>query len=159
MREEFTRPLAVCPQALSLSRHELGVVDIFFGIFAHLPRSAKALLIVRNKLACLIGLEAPTTSEILNIEIRDHYSVGDRIGVWPIFFLGENELVAGRDNKHMDFRLSVRKEIEGEATSVVVTTVCTVRNTFGKYYLRAIVPFHKRGLQQLMANAVRARRL
>jgi len=142
-----------------LSRSELGIVDIFFGIFAHLPVFPKLLLIVRNRLASLAGLEAPTTSKILNIEIRDKYAVGDKIGVWPIFFLGENELVAGRDNKHMDFRLSVLKVPDGDAISVVVTTICIVRNRFGKYYLRAIVPFHKRSVQRLMSNAVAANRL
>ena len=145
--------------SVRLSHLELGIVDIFFGIFAHLPFPAKALLIIRNKLASLVGLEAPTASEVLHVEIKNRYTVGDKIGVWPIFFLGENELVAGRDNKHMDFRLSVLKVSDGGAISVVVTTVCTVRNRFGKYYLRTIVPFHRRGLQRLLSNAVAANRL
>jgi len=145
--------------SVRLSHLELGIVEIFFRIFAHLPLPAKALLIVRNKFASLIGLEAPTASEVLHVEIKDDYAVGDKIGVWPIFFLGENELVAGRDNKHMDFRLSVLKVSDGGAISVVVTTVCTVRNRFGKYYLRTIVPFHRRGLQRLLSNAVVANRL
>jgi hypothetical protein len=145
--------------SVRLSHLELGIVDIFFGIFAHLPFPAKALLIVRNRFASLIGLEAPTASEVLHIEIKDHYAVGDKIGVWPIFFLGENELIAGRDNKHMDFRLSVLKVSDGDVISVVITTVCTVRNRFGKYYLRTIVPFHRRGLQRLLSNAIVANRL
>jgi hypothetical protein len=142
-----------------LSHLELGIVDVFFRIFAHLPFPAKAILIVRNRLASLIGLQAPTASEVLHTEIKDHYAVGDKIGVWPIYFLGENELVAGRDNKHMDFRLSVLKVSDGGAISVIVTTVCTVRNRFGKYYLRTIVPFHRRGLQRLLSNAIVANRL
>jgi hypothetical protein len=144
---------------VSLSHRDLGIVDIFFRIFAHLPFPAKLLLIARNSVASLIGLEAPRASEVLHVEIRDRYAVGDKIGVWPIFFLGENELVAGRDNKHMDFRLSVLKVFDGSAASVVVTTVCTVRNRFGKYYLRTIVPFHRQGLQGLLSNAVMAKRL
>ena len=69
------------------------------------------------------------------------------------------ELVAGRDNKHMDFRLSVLKVSDGDAINVVVTTVCTIRNRFGKHYLRTIVPFHRRGLQRLLSNAIVANRL
>jgi hypothetical protein len=82
-----------------LSRGELGIVDIFFGIFGHHPRWIKLLLIVRNKVASLAGLEAPTASEILHVEIRDRYVVGDKIGVWPIFGLSDDEVVAGRNNK------------------------------------------------------------
>jgi hypothetical protein len=142
-----------------LSRRELGIVDIFFAIFAHHPKWMKLLLIVRNKLASLAGLEAPTTSEILHVEIKDRYVVGDKIGVWPIFALSENEVVAGRDNKHLDFRLSVLKVPSGEATSVVVSTICTVHNLSGKLYLFFIVPFHRYGVRKLIANALAARRL
>ncbi len=46
-----------------------------------------------------------------------------------------------------------------DAISVVVGTVCTVRNRFGKYYLRTILPIHRRGLQRLLSNAVAANRL
>jgi hypothetical protein len=119
----------------------------------------KLLLIVRNQAASLIGLDAPTASEILHVEIRDRYAVGEKIGVWPIFSLSEHELVAGRNNKHMDFRLSVLKVPDGGGMSVVVSTVCTVHNLFGKCYLFFIVPFHRHGVRKLIANAIAARRL
>src|SRR5262249_31673115 len=47
-----------------LSRSDLSVVDIFFGIFAHRPDWMNLLLIARNKVAGLAGLEVPTTFEI-----------------------------------------------------------------------------------------------
>jgi hypothetical protein len=142
-----------------LSRTELGIVDIFFGIFAHHPLWMKLLLIVRNKVASLAGLEAPTASEILHVETKNRYAVGEKIGVWPIFSLSENEIVAGRNNKHMDFRLSVLKVPNGDGTSVVVSTICTVHNLAGKLYLFFIVPFHRCGVRKLMADALAAGRL
>ena len=142
-----------------LSRRELGIVDIFFGIFGHHPLWMKLLLIVRNKVASLAGLDAPTTSEILHVEIKDRYVVGDKIGVWPIFSLGENEVIAGRNNKHMAFRLSVMKVPNGDRPRVVVSTICTVHNVTGKLYLFFVVPFHRYGVRKLMADALAARRL
>ncbi|MCA6113148.1 DUF2867 domain-containing protein [Bradyrhizobium cenepequi] len=142
-----------------LSRRELDIVDVFFGIFAHHPLWMKLLLIVRNKVASLAGLDAPTTSEVLNVEIKDRYVVGEKIGVWPIFSLSEDEVVAGRNNKHMDFRLSVLKVPDGDRTSVVVSTICTVHSLSGKLYLFFVVPFHRYGVQKLMANAIAAGRL
>jgi hypothetical protein len=142
-----------------LSRRELGIVDIFFAIFAHHPLWMKLLLIVRNKVASLAGLDAPTASEILHVEIKDRYVVGEKIGVWPIFWLSEDEVVAGRNNKHMDFRLSVLKVPDGDGTSVVVSTICSVHNLSGKLYLFLIIPFHRYGVRKLMANALAARRL
>jgi hypothetical protein len=142
-----------------LRRSELGIVAIFFAIFAHHPPWMKLLLIVRNRLASLAGLAAPTASELLHVAIKERYAVGDKIGVWPIFALSADEIVAGRDNKHMDFRLSVLKARDGDTTSVVVSTICTVHNLAGKLYLFFIVPFHRYGVRKLMANALAARRL
>jgi hypothetical protein len=142
-----------------LTRPELGIVDIFFALFGHEPLWMKLTLIARNAVAKLVGLEAPTVVEIMTPEVRTNYSVGEKIGPWPIFFLGDNEIVAGRNNKHMDFRVSVLKAVYGDAPSVVVTTICTVHNLFGKIYLFFIVPFHRKGVRLLMSNAVRAKRV
>jgi hypothetical protein len=135
------------------------VVDIFFGVFGHHPLWMKRLLIFRNYVASICGLDAPTASEIMKPEVKPSYSVGDKIGPWPIFSLTESELVAGRDNKHLDFRLSVLKEDHSGTTSAVISTVCTTHNAFGKVYLLLIVPFHKWGVQHLISSAVAAGRL
>jgi Protein of unknown function (DUF2867) len=95
----------------------------------------------------------------LNIEKRDRNIVGKKIGPWPIFFLGPDELVAGRDNKHMDFRLSIMKVRDGSGPSVVVSTLCMVHNRFGRYYLSSITPLHKFGLRKLITSALAAGRL
>jgi hypothetical protein len=142
-----------------LARLDLGIVDLFFALFGHTPRWMKFLLITRNAAARLLGLEAPTMGEIMKPSVREEYQVGEKIGPWPIFFIGEDEIVAGRDNKHLDFRLSVLKAREGGAVSVVVSTICTVHNVFGKIYLFFIVPFHRAGVRSLLSNAVAAKRL
>ena len=85
--------------------------------------------------------------------------MGEKIGPWPIFFLGPDELIAGRDNKHMDFRLSIMRVRDHNCSSVVVSTLCMVHNRFGRYYLSSITPFHKFGLRKLMASALAAQRL
>ncbi len=142
-----------------LSRPGLGMSEIFFAVFGHTPLWMKTLLIVRNALARLAGLEVPTVAEIMRPEVKAVYKVGDKIGPWPVFFVGENEIIAGRDNKHMDFRLSVLKVRRGNAADVVVTTVCSVHNLFGRVYLFLIAPFHRAGVQALLAGAIRADRL
>ena len=138
-----------------LARPELGIVDV--ALFGH--TQMKLLLIARNAAARLVGLEVPTVGEIMKPTVRSEYYVGEKIGPWPIFFIGDNEIVAGRNNKHMDFRLSVLKAIDGDAMSVVVSTICTVHNVFGKIYLFCIVPFHRNAVRSLMSNAVAAKRL
>jgi hypothetical protein len=91
--------------------------------------------------------------------VRATYNVGDKIGPWPIFHISANEIVAGRNNRHLDFRLSVLRVMDGDAASVVVSTICSVHNFFGKIYLFFILPFHRTGVKSLMSNAVAAKRL
>jgi hypothetical protein len=142
-----------------LLRTRASTVEIFFAIFGHHPPWMKLALITRNGIASFCGLDAPTASEIINLEVRSRYRVGDKIGVWRIFALTESELIAGRNNKHLDFRLSVLKEGGGATGSVVVSTVCTVHNWFGRLYLFFIIPFHRWGVQQLLSRAIVAGRL
>jgi hypothetical protein len=94
-----------------LSRSDLGVVEIFFAIFARRPSWMNLMLIARNKAAALAGLEVPTTSEIVNMEKRDRYFVGEKIGPWPIFFFGSDELVAGRNNLHIRRRVAFQSDV------------------------------------------------
>jgi Protein of unknown function (DUF2867) len=143
----------------ALTRPDLGIVDLFFALFGHTPIWMKLLLIVRNTAARACGLETPTVGEIMSPAVKSAYRVGEKIGPWPIFFIADNEIVAGRNNKHLDFRLSVLKAKDGDTTSVVVSTVCSVHNLFGKIYLFFIVPFHRTGVRSLMSNAVAAKRL
>ena len=91
--------------------------------------------------------------------IADNYKVGDTIGPWPIFALSATELIAGRDNSHLDFRLSVLRAQEEYKPVVIVSTICNVHNLYGKIYLFFIIPFHKWGVQKLIARAVEAGRL
>ena len=142
-----------------LARPDLGIVGVFFALFGHTPLWMKLLLIARNAAARLVGLEAPTVREILRPAVRSEYRVGEKIGPWPIFFIDDNEIVAGRNNRHLDFRLSVLKAGTGEAADVVVSTICTVHNVFGKIYLFFIIPFHRTGVRSLMSNAVAAKRV
>ncbi len=142
-----------------LRRPEASVADLFFAVFGHRPAWMKYMMIARNKAASLYGIGAPSVAEILHPEIKPSYRVGEKIGAWPIFGLTDTELVAGRDNRHLDFRLSILKATDGPATQLVVSTVCFVHNRYGALYLSIIVPFHKWGVQRLMSNAVRAGRL
>lgn len=142
-----------------LSRKDAGIIDVFLAIFAHHPAWMKMALIVRHRVVFFFGLDAPQTSEVLHFKIERSYSVGDKIGVWPILALTDTELIAGSNHKHMNFKLSVLKVTKGEAVSVVVSTVCVVNNVFGKIYLFFVVPFHKRGVRWIIANAINAKRL
>jgi hypothetical protein len=139
--------------------HDASVVDIFFAVFGHHPPWMKAILLFRHRVGAWFGLNAASTAQIMSPTRAGSYRVGENIGPWPICFLSEEELVAGRDDKHLDFRLSVLKQHTGETAYAFVSTVCLTHNRFGRVYLRLITPFHKWGVQRLMSRAAKAGRL
>ncbi|MES2938801.1 MAG: DUF2867 domain-containing protein [Pseudomonadota bacterium] len=144
---------------ISLTHGSATVVDIFFAVFGHHPAWLKAVLLVRHRVGAWFGLQAASTSEVMSPRRAASYRVGQHIGPWSIYFLGDRELVAGRDNKHLDFRLSVFKRGSGPSASAVVSTVCRTHNRFGRMYLRTIAPFHQWGVQRLLRRAGEAGRL
>src|SRR5258705_9209777 len=103
--------------------------------------------------------EAPAAADIIRGEFKTGHAVGDTIGRWRIFFISDDEIIAGGDDKHQNFRVSVLRERGAGSASVVVTTICTVHNAFGKIYLFFVVPFHRYGVRKLMSNALAAQRL
>jgi hypothetical protein len=140
-------------------KHDPSVVDIFFAVFGHHPVWLKAILLVRHRVGAWFGLKAASATQVMNPTRAGSYHVGESIGPWPIYFLGEDELVAGRDNKHLDFRLSVLKQHTEQAAYAYVSTVCRAHNCFGRTYLFLVAPFHKWGVQRLLSRAATAGRL
>src|SRR5262245_47372177 len=69
----------------SIRRPDLGMVDIFFALFGHHPVWMKMMLILRHGLVSLLGLTVPKASEVVKVERKRQYNIGDTIGVWPIF--------------------------------------------------------------------------
>lgn len=145
--------------SVPLRYRSTGIIDVFLRIFAHHPWYMKLALIIRNRVARWFGLDAASATNVLHPVFKSSYIVGEKIGVWPIIFISEAEIIAGRDNTHLDFRLSVLKTADAENARVTVSTVCRVHNVFGKVYLFFVIPFHKWGVKQIISNAVAAERL
>ena len=79
---------------------------------------------------------------------------GDRIVRFNLYTLDDNEIVAGGDDKHLDFRVSVMRVTENETHKVVVSTLIFTHNLFGKIYLLFVLPIHRFGMRRLLAQAV-----
>jgi hypothetical protein len=62
--------------------------------------------------------------------------------------------VAGKDDKHLDFCVSVTQVTENKEHKVVVSTIIFTHNLFGKVYLFFVLPLHRFGMRRLLAQAV-----
>src|SRR6478609_6750611 len=106
-----------------LRRNDLAMHEIYLALFAHHPRWARWLLILRGKVAARFGLRATTTADFNNIEIKPAYAVGEKIARFTLYWQSDIEIVTGGDDRHLDFRISVRKSSEAGANRVVLSTV------------------------------------
>jgi hypothetical protein len=142
-----------------LSRTELSMPEIYLGIFAHAPRYFKRLLLLRAKIVRVLGLTGHTAAQLYNIEIKKKYEVGEKIALFTLFSQSENEIIAGGNDKHMDFRVSVLRVTGADKNKVVLTTVVNTHNLLGRVYMSLIAPLHRFGVKTIMSNAVAAKRI
>lgn len=96
-------------------------------IIAAFPGWVRALVTVRRVLTAPLGLKnsLPDGTE-------------DAVGVFPVEKDSESEVLAGFNDKHLDFRVSVVSD-DG---LVHLATWARPHNAAGRMYLRTIMPFH-----------------
>jgi len=144
---------------VELRRPDSKIHEIYLGIFGHIPPWLKWLLVLRNALVAPLGIDGPTMRDMNRIEFRDSYAVGDKIVRWTLYAQEPDEIIAGLNDKHLDFRVSVLRRGGDGGKRVVLTTAVKTHNRFGRFYLRSILPFHRLGVRRLLDNASRAGRI
>jgi Protein of unknown function (DUF2867) len=97
-----------------------------------------ALTGLRNLLMAPFGLKTSGETEVPRRET---------IGLFPILTESPERLVAGFNDKHLDFRLVVDVAARGTDSAsgqqVTATTLVKTHNLFGRIYLATILPFHR----------------
>jgi hypothetical protein len=145
--------------ATRLGQPSLSAQEIYLGIFSHFPQWGIWLLLLRNRIVSVFGITGPSSVELAGPKAHQNYVAGDKISLFTLYSQNADELIAGGNDKHLAFKVSVLKVTEPGGTKVVLTTIVSPHNLFGRVYLFLILPFHKIGVKTLMRNAVVARRI
>jgi Protein of unknown function (DUF2867) len=98
------------------------------------PRWIGALMGLRNFVVAPFGLKTSAQSGAVPRET---------IGIFPILTETPDRLVAGFNDKHLDFRLVVDVATSGVGQRVTATTLVKTHNRLGRIYLAIILPFHR----------------
>lgn len=101
------------------SRHAAEIITDF-------PGWARFLLHIRRVLTAPFGLST------------DGPEASDKVGPFPVEIETESELIAGFNDKHLEFRVSVFTQ-NGR---VSLATWVHPHNIGGRFYLKVILPFH-----------------
>ena len=144
-----------------LSHPALSVEQLYRAVFGHTPRWVRALMHMRGRLVAAFGLWHPDRDLLRGHTdglARARFEVGQRFGVFTIRSISAQEVIAGDDDRHLDFRVSVYKATQQPPT-VTVSTVVQINNRLGRAYLALIKPFHRAIVRALLQDAVNAGRL
>ncbi len=125
---------------------------IYRAIFNHPPKWVMVLMNIRNKIVGIFGLDTGAGSKVEEIE---KLTIGDKHGVFRIFDIQTNEIIAGEDDSHLNFRVSVLKE-NGYLT---LSTLVHYNSKFGKVYFFIVKPFHKVVVKVMMNKAIKNNRI
>jgi hypothetical protein len=104
-------------------------------IFSRSPRWVKVLLDLRNSIVTPLGLKTSAVREA---------KAGGMVGMFPVLSETPEQLVAGFNDHHLDFRIVVDvAPVDGRDQQVTATTLVLTHNWLGRAYLTAILPFHR----------------
>jgi uncharacterized protein DUF2867 len=99
------------------------------------PRWVDALVTLRNLIVAPFGLKTSAPNET---------GTADIIGLFPVLSQTPERLVAGFNDKHLDFRVVVDVATSGGGgRNVTATTLVLTHNLLGRTYLTLIMPFHR----------------
>lgn len=157
LRESLPRIDYLDSFAIDGARTEQSMLGLYSAALGHLPRVFKHLLALRSILVKPFGVAGVSYGELTrSIDTTRSYAVGDKVGRWTLYGQFPDELIAGDNDSHLDFRASVLRD---DRARVVVSTAVMTHNAFGRAYLATILPFHRYGVAKLLTDAAAAGRL
>lgn len=129
-------------------------IQHFLAALSGTPGWVRQLMAVRNRVVVYFGLRRAQGWQPAPGRPADSYRPGERLGVFELLHIDDDEVLAGDDDKHLRVLLSVRRvpAQAGRPASVVLSTVVHIHNTLGRLYMLPVGPAHK-----LIAPAVLAR--
>jgi len=122
---------------------DANAIQLYYDLLRRAPSWADALMRTRNKVcSALFGLkDIGTFSEISLTKPLEEYTAGEKLGVFTIVSITEDEFVFEDNDKHLNVQLSLLKR--SDTGSIVISTVVHVNNCIGKLYMFFVGPAHK----------------
>jgi hypothetical protein len=127
--------------------------EIFLRTSRATPKWVSRLMAIRNVVVRQIGLKDVGRMNGGSPRPAADYRVGERMGIFDVFAIGERELVLGIDDSHLDVRVSVVKHGEPEAARYTVSTVVHIKNRIGDIYMLPIGRIHPLVVRAMMRCA------
>jgi hypothetical protein len=126
---------------------DITIQEAYIKIFSDMPTWIKILMKIRNRIVSIFGINTDIEGYDMS---KATFATGSTVGMFKIFYIDEREIIAGEDDKHLDFRVSVLKHQD----TVTVSTFVAYNHAFGKLYMFFIIPMHKIIVKRMMGRLI-----
>jgi hypothetical protein len=110
-------------------------------VFASPPATVRRLLRLRDRLVGPLGLR-----EASGTDLHEGF---------PVLGRRDGEVLMGLDDRHLDFRVSLRLLQSDDAEDLLLlTTTVTFHGALGRLYFALVRPFHRRIVPAMLRSAV-----
>lgn len=118
---------------------------LYLDVVSRTPAWVDAMMAARNRAVALVGLKnLGHLGAVDRAKPAESYRVGDRVGIFSLQHLSDDEVILGDADKHLEVRVSVCRRRGEAGPAVAVSTVVHIHNRLGRVYMLAVVPVHKR---------------
>jgi len=129
---------------MPLAHDGRSALDIYLKIVAKTPSWINFLMAIRNRIVAVLGLKNLGHLGGLNpVKESSAYRVGDRVGIFSLLSISDDEIILVDSDKHLDVKVSVCKLVQDDHQSVAVTTVVHIHNLLGRIYMLFVAPVHR----------------
>ncbi|MGB1040741.1 MAG: DUF2867 domain-containing protein [Flavobacteriales bacterium] len=135
--------------SFSTLNNSKSIQELYIAIFSSAPKWVEGLMRFRNWIVKFFGLKTE-----MKKAPDSEFEVGDKVGIFKIFDIQENEIIAGEDDKHLNFRVSIYRKIE-ETSTISIATLVHYNNGFGRFYMSIVKPFHRLVVKSLIKKAIK----
>lgn len=130
---------------MPLAHDGRSALDIYLKIISRMPSWINFLMTVRNRVVAVLGLKnLGHLGDFNQAKESCAYRVGDRVGIFSLLSISDDEIILGDSDKHLDAKVSVCKLVRQDRQSVAVTTVVHTHNRLGRIYMLFVAPVHRR---------------
>lgn len=132
---------------------DLNAFDTYLTLVARTPGWMNALMAMRNQAVRLVGLKhLGNLSTAIDSKPASAYAVGDRVGIFSLRHVQNDEVIVWDNDKHLHVQLSLVKHRVDGAPMVSLSTVVHIHNRLGRCYMAIVGPAHRVIVPRMLAQ-------
>lgn len=122
---------------------QLNAMETYLKLVTRTPGWMNTLMALRNQAVRWVGLKhLGSLATAVDRKPASEYTVGDRVGIFSLQHLLDDEVILFDDDKHLLVQLSVVKHVVDGQPKVSLSTVVHIHNRLGRVYMAVVGPAH-----------------